>query len=287
MSQDQINTSNFSSDDYSGFYTHKFSTTSREHGRFGPSLNPDIFIPNPNLPPYEDKTPGHLKKFKPTEIEPSEDALLCAKVDAAECPSITKELGKEWLGIDYGDPNSAYNCFCAEGTDRPNTSWWSTLSQVTDQDYGLNSGIYDYGRLAKLPSQIEVDDYTPPTYNTENCGTKFDKYVEYSKTNATFWNTPPKTPLYRRAQTSLLMYNRIRILVHGNFNIKPGDLISIDYSVNMENNTQIKKTRHDGRWMVYKIQRVLTPLKHSMFLHLMRDGSEVDPKLYRKVVVEK
>lgn len=293
MSQDQVNTSNFSSDDYSGYYPHKFSISSREHSKFGPSLNPDIFLPNSELPPFPSYVPPHLSKLQPQQPEPSDDELLCAKNLATECASIKKELGIEWLGIDYSDPNAAYNCFCSTGTDIPNTSWWSTKGHITESDYGLQSGNADYGRLAKLPSEIQVDSYIPPTYPTGDCrngkggcGCQFDKYVEYSKTNATFWNTPPKTPLYRRAQTALLMYNRIRILVHGDFNIKPGDLINIEYGVNMENNTQIKKTRHDGRWMVYKIQRVITSIKHSMFLHLMRDGSEVDPKTYRKVVIE-
>ena len=54
----------------------------------------------------------------------------------------------------------------------------------------------------------------------------------------------------------------------------------------MQNNTQIKKTRHDGRWMVYKIQRVLTAVKHSMYLHLMRDGTEVAPNTYSSVKIE-
>jgi len=277
MSQDQINTSNFNADDYSGFTPHKFSISSREHSKFGPSLNPDYFISNPKLVPYATTPPAHLSKYRPNESEPNEDQLLCAKNAATECPAIKTELGSEWLGIDYSDPNAAYNCFCSDVRDRPDASWWSTQGHISEGEAG---------RLSKLPSEIPVGRYVPASYSSGNCGTQFEKYVEYSKTNATFWNTPPKTPLYRRAQMALLMYNRIRILVHGDFNIKPGDLINIAYSVNMQNNTQIKKSRHDGKWMVYKVQRVLTAVKHSMFLYLMRDGSEVDPKAYRTVVLE-
>lgn len=280
MSQDQINTSNFGADDYSGFYPHKFSISSREHSKFGPSLNPDFFLPNHDLPPYPaDFQPPHLAKYRPQEAEPDEDQLLCAKVAATECSAIKTELGIEWLGTDYSDPNAAYNCFCSSTSDRPTTNWWSTQGHIFDAS--------SPGRLSVLPNEVSVDPYIPPTYDTGDCGKQFEKYIEYSKTNATFWNTPPKTPLYRRAQMALLMYNRIRILVHGDFNIKPGNLIQISYSVNMQNNTDIKKSRHDGLWMVYKVQRVLTAVKHSMFLHLMRDGSEVDPKAYRKVTIEK
>ena len=209
MSQNQINTSNYSGDDYSGYINHKFSNTSREHSKFGPSLNPDYFSPNPRLG-GSDFIPPHLSKFKPTEPEPRENDLLCAKFAASECPGIQTNLGKDWLGIDYSDPNAAYNCFCAQDVDRPQNNWWSTAPHAT--------GVGPAGRLSQLPSEIPSGTYNPRAYSSGDCGTKFDKYIEYSKTNATFWNTPPKTPLYRRAQTALLMYNRIRILVHGDFN---------------------------------------------------------------------
>ncbi len=284
MSKDQINTSNFSKDDYSGFYAQKFSVSNREHSRYGPSMNPDLFLPNSDLKEY--RTPGHLIKYEPTESEPTQNQLICAKRAARECEKIEEKLGTEWLGIDYSDPNAAYNCFC--NTKRPGAStpaWPGTDTFVGDV-FQLPEGVS--GSFVETPADTAnaVPDYTPPTYDISACGTKFDRYVEYSKTNSTFWNTPPKTPLYRRAQTALLMYNRIKILVHGNFNIKPGDLIKIESKLNMQSNNQIRRTRHDGRWMVYRIQRVITPIKHSMYLFLMRDGSETDPTLYRKVVIE-
>jgi len=53
---------------------------------------------------------------------------------------------------------------------------------------------------------------------------------------------------------------RVKILVHGNFQIKPGTMVFVDYH------------NFGGRWMVYKVQRIITAQKHSMYLYLMRDG---------------
>ena len=54
-----------------------------------------------------------------------------------------------------------------------------------------------------------------------------------------------------------------------------------------KNNTNVKRSRFDGAWMVYKVQHIITGVKHSMYLFLMRDGSETDPQEYKEVVVEK
>lgn len=284
MSKDYINTSSFSKDDYSGFHAQKFSVSSREHNKYGPSMNPDLFLPNSET--TNEVTPPHLLKYQPQEPEPTQSQLLCAKRAARECEKIEEKLGTEWLGIDYSDPNAAYNCFCNTKRSGSNNPLWPGgdvyVADVFPPPAGNPSSFTD------APADVanSIPDYFPPTYDLSSCGTKFERYVEYSKTNATFWNTPPKTPLYRRAQTALLMYNRIRILVHGDFGVKPGNLIKIDYSLSMQSNTNIKKARYDGKWMVYRVQRIITPLKHSMYLYLMRDGSETDPKLYKKVVIE-
>jgi hypothetical protein len=92
-------------------------------------------------------------------------------------------------------------------------------------------------------------------------GPNFKFYKEYSKTNATFWNTPPETPLFRRAQTALMNAQRVKILVHGNINITPGTIVNIDYF------------NFGGRWMVYRVERTITAERHSMYLYLMRDGT--------------
>lgn len=225
MSRDQINTSNFSRDDYSGFYPHKFSVSSREHSRYGPSMNPDIFYPNSTYSSYT--VPPHLSKFQPVEQEPSQNQLTCAKRDARECELIQEKLGLEWLGIDYSDPNAPYNCFCNNVSTTTGNPLWPGADRFISDIYSIGP---NGGAFAWLPAAAAgtAPRYQPSSYDLGDCGKHFAKYVEYSKTNATFWNTPPKTPLYRRAQTALLMYHRIRILVHGDFNIKPGNLINIE-----------------------------------------------------------
>jgi hypothetical protein len=284
MSSDQINTSNYSKDDYSGFYPHKHSIASRENSRFGPSMNPDLFIPNLELG-GAGSPPAYLIKYQPEEPEPTEQQLVCAKQAASECASIKEKLSVKWLGIDYSDPNAAYNCFCNDAPGAPPgpaTDFWVANTPSVGPQPEKNS------QFTVLPSVAanSSGNYTPPNYESANCGTNFEKYIELSKTNATFWNTPPKTPLYRRAQTALLSYNRIKILVHGDFKIKPGKLIKIDYSLYFQNNSQIKASRHDGIWMVYKVQHIITGIKHSMYLYLMRDGSAIAPGSYGTPVIE-
>lgn len=282
MSSDQINTSNYSSDDYSGFHPHKHSATSRENSKFGPSMNPDLFLPNPSLGGNPVSVP-HLQKYAPTESNPTEQSLLAAKLAASECSLIKTNLSEKWLGIDYSDPNAAYNCFCNDepgAPPGPKTDFWVSGVFPTPNS--------DSATFVNLPADVAnaAPEYIPPTYGAGDCGTNFDKYIEISKTNATFWNTPPKTPLLRRAQTALLMYNRIRILVHGDFTVKPGNIIKIDYTFKFNNNNTIDTSRFDGNWMVYKVQHIITGVKHSMYLFLMRDGSEVPPSKYSQVHIE-
>jgi len=253
MSQEQVNTNNLNPDDYSNYLPHKHSVSSRENSKYGPSLNPDLFLPKGAA------VPTHLQKYVPKNPEPTNDELLCAKLAAQECDGIKDQFNNKWLGVDYADPTAPYNCSCIDPADDE----WETVTKTGTTPF-----------LTAAPASTIVADYTPPSYS-EACGSCFTYYTEYSKTNATFWNTPAKTPLYRRAQTSLLGYWRIRILVHGDLKIKPGKIITIDYPIG--ENTNIKQSRYSGKWMVYKVKHVMTGVKHSMYLYLMRDGAAVIP----------
>jgi hypothetical protein len=88
----------------------------------------------------------------------------------------------------------------------------------------------------------------------------FRYYKQYSKTSATFWNTPKLTPIRRRAQMALMTAQRVKILVNGDFGVNPGKIVTVN------------SPNFGGRWMVYKVQRIFTPQKHTMYLYLMRDG---------------
>ena len=272
MSRDQINTSNFGQDDYTG-KLHKLSVSSRENSRFGPSMNPDLFVPFGN----RGNPPEALAKYRPAGAEPSQNDLFCAKQEASECSSIRSILGNSWLGIDYSDPNCNYNCFCGSGL-ASNDVFLQTIQQNrTETNASLNV----------LPSNTADQNESAPVYSVypEDCGANFAKYLEYSKTNATFWNTPSKTPLLRRAQTSLLGYIRAKILVHGDFSVKPGKIINIKFPI--PENENLEKTKMDGPWMVYRVQHVMTGIKHSMYLYIMRDGNEVQPTDSTTVIFSK
>ena len=113
---------------------------------------------------------------------------------------------------------------------------------------------------------------------TGSVGANFKDYLAYSKTNATFWNTPTKTPLYRKAQTALLTYQRVKILVNGDFSLKPGHTVGLNIPTGeMYKVSSLRETRFHGKWMIYKIDHNITPGKHSMVVYLMRDGNYQDP----------
>jgi len=226
-----------------------------------------------------------IVELQPEEPEPTDKELLELKKYTNECSKIIEVLKEEkWLGIDYSNPKGTYNCFACSGEtlDYKGVTAREAEFFTTEIDQGGPEGEVDLLISSALPTEkrkyfnydkrklFEGGGNFPPefsiipqgtTCNNSLIGEYFKYYKEYSKTNATFWNTPPKTPLYRKAQTALMMTQRIKILVHGNWNIRPGKLI------------EIGDPNFGGRWMVYKTQRVIMAQKHSMYLYLMRDGA--------------
>jgi hypothetical protein len=225
--------------------------------------------------------------IRPESIEPSDQELVNLKNATSECAAIYDVLGTDWFGIDYDNPHSSYNCAdCVPVNDTENPedefgpvekspedwknyfqvsssnttdSTGETTSQTTKQYYFNYDKRKIFGETPFPASSSEVSDLAVEC-NSPLIGQYFKYYKEYSKTSATFWNTPPKTPLLRKAQTSLMMAQRIKILVHGNLLINPGKIVTVDYP------------NFGGRWMVYKVERIITAQKHSMYLYLMRDG---------------
>ena len=82
--------------------------------------------------------------------------------------------------------------------------------------------------------------------------------------------------MYRKAQTNLLTYQRVKIIVNGNFKIIPGDILNLNIPTGEK--TSILSTRFHGKWMIYAVDRVITATKHSMTLYLMRDGNNISPE---------
>jgi len=197
----------------------------------------------------------------------------------------------KFFGFDYSNPNSRYNCSCEEffgDSSVYNNNKFQGFTYGISGDYD-NFGYFPYARrksytdgstIYAFPPNVDVATKSPES-DTVICedqkliGEYFKYYLEYSKTNATFWNTPPETPLLRQAQSNLLLYQRIKILVNGSFKIKPGNIISIAYPTG--EHPVIKNSRFAGNWMVYKVKRIINAQRHSMYLFLMRDGLNENP----------
>jgi len=283
----------------------KTSTTAFAVGEMSPCMNPTGFVSNLNCPEKDPYCNCPLKTLIPVYSDSSgvtSSVLYYADLEelkkaTSECASIKQvfsENWKDWYGIDFSDSTCSYNCW----EPKKGELEWRAVSGAIGL-CGSAQEYFPYAKRKSYPEGITVDgkketiNYnigrdttpTPGTNSAPEIGKFFPHYLAYSKTNATFWNTPVKTPLLRKAQTALLTHQRIKILVNGSFEIKPGNIIAIDYPTPQSKNT--KEGRFAGRWMVYKVQRVITPLKHSMFLFLMRDGNYINPSVKYNVTLSK
>jgi hypothetical protein len=281
---------------------------------FGPVTNincPDEY-PDCNCP-------ESFIELRPTFSEPSISELESARNATEECFLIKQEFGAKngwdeneyvkWGGIDYSNKDSTYNCI---GSKEYGKFVWKgvnggtklgPLQEVkgitgTDSAYGASeAGLFPYSVRMAFGEEKKAWDIPFRNNNIIDIlstkdkaaanqtiypvlvGKNFQYYLEYSKTYATFWNTPQKTPLYRKAQTALLKYQRIKILVNGNFDIKPGKIVYINIPITntpARDNSAVK-SRYEGTWMVYRAERIIRPGKHSMYLYLMRDYPSVSP----------
>jgi len=244
-------------------------------------MNPYGGVSNLDCPDWDPTCNCIITQYMPTRPEPEQKTLINLRKKISECDLIAQELGGDWLGIDYTNPYSTFNC--------PGCTYSSILPEPPKeklvQAYKLKkdnesiqgyTGPYPYSLGISGISGISLATDYAPTEPTEKItsadwkctGDCFKYYTEYSKTNATFWNTGPKTPLLRKAQIGSYNAQKIKILVNGDSRIHVGDLIDVGIPINEDP----YQKRFSGRWMVYKIERVLTVTKHSMFLYLMRDG---------------
>ena len=296
-------------------FSTKFSTTTNVNtdldciSIFGPVNNLDC----PNEYP-DCNCPQAFIELRPTFAEPTINELEVARNAAEECVLIKREFStkngfaeneyKNWGGIDYSDKDSSYNCL---GTENYGKFQWkganggsknAPLQEVqgitgTKAGFGSSSGglfpysirlsygdnnAWDVMRTTNIINGLGSADAgaANQTIYPVLAGKNFQFYLEYSKTNATFWNTPEKTPLHRKAQTALLRYQRIKILVNGNFTIKPGKLVYVNRPVD-NRTSKILTSRYEGIWMVYRAERIIRPGKHSMYLYLMRDYPSISP----------
>lgn len=105
---------------------------------------------------------------------------------------------------------------------------------------------------------IWIDPNNPCSCNCPEIGEKFGEYLEYTKTYATFWDTPKNTPLVRNALISQFMSQQVTISIVPNRNIKVGDIIKINHKSILKpeeiEDEYIESKRFDGYWMVSEIR---------------------------------
>lgn len=119
---------------------------------------------------------------------------------------------------------------------------------------------------------------SPSSCNCPCIGDKFHEYMEYTKSLATFWDTPPHTPLYRNAQGQLASSQVIQIGMVGNLNLRPGHIIRITIPPE-EADPNIEEKNLSGKWMIQEITHEMNdPTIYFMRLTLTRDSLLKSPE---------
>jgi hypothetical protein len=117
----------------------------------------------------------------------------------------------------------------------------------------------------------------PSSCNCPCRGEKFKDYLEYTRTKATFWETPNQTPLWREAQMILLSSQKATLFLDGDLSLRVGELININSLVTTKNDTS-RPRNFAGRWLVASIDHnILNSSHHIMFVTVVRDSMSVDP----------
>jgi hypothetical protein len=107
-------------------------------------------------------------------------------------------------------------------------------------------------------------------------GEKFKEYIEYSRTDATYWDTPKVTPLWRNAQMQLINSQKMSIVLNGDLTLRPGVPITIA-NVTPGDEKSDKRKKITGRWLVSDIEHIISSDSHKMNLILTRDSTTIDP----------
>jgi len=119
------------------------------------------------------------------------------------------------------------------------------------------------------------DPEAPCSCNCPEQGKFFNKYLEYTRTYATFWETDHKVPLLRQAQTELLEAQKMTITIGANDKVKVGSVIQV-FAENLPN-LKNKFKRISGKWLVSGIEHSFPTLRNYIQkLTLVRDSVEYD-----------
>jgi hypothetical protein len=109
--------------------------------------------------------------------------------------------------------------------------------------------------------------------NTASCncpeqGKYYPTFLNTLRSNATFYVTPPKTPLRRQAQMSLITAQQAVMTIYPNDAIKIGDIITVNRGYAIGGKDSV-----NGKWMVTGINRVFKSINvELMVVNLARDS---------------
>ena len=214
----------------------------------------------------------------------------------AQINRINEELGneKETLELVGEEPSQGQGPFFNPGgEDGEGLYQWSGEKVVTKEDLKepTDEELKELLEAIKECDLIESelgeewlgclwsDQENPSSCNCPCVGKEFKDYLEYTRTHATYWDTPKNTGLWRNAQMILLNAQKCVIILDGDFSLQPGQIISVyagDPSPDKPEG-DFEKHRISGRWLLHGIEHVVSPTTHRMFVVLMRDSCSVDP----------
>lgn len=250
-----------------------------------PCANPEGPVDNSNCP---DNDP--LCECPCQELKPDSDEQI---------DRINEELGnvKEELEFVGEEPSQGQGPFFNPGgEDGEGLYQWSGENVVTKEDLKeptdeeLRELLEQIRECDLIESELGsewlgclwTDQENPSSCNCPCVGEKFSDYLEYTRTSATYWDTPKNIGMWRNAQMILLNAQKCVIVVDGDFSLQPGRVISIyagDPKAESADETgDWDEHRIGGRWLVHGIEHVVSPTTHRMFVVLMRDSCRMDPK---------
>ena len=111
----------------------------------------------------------------------------------------------------------------------------------------------------------------PENITSCNCpeqGEQYSIFLNTIRSNATFYATPPKTPLRRQAQMSLFNAQRAVMTIYPNDSLKIGDLITVARQTALDGKDTV-----NGKWMITGISRMFKSINiELMTVTLFRDS---------------
>jgi hypothetical protein len=147
----------------------------------------------------------------------------------------------------------------------------------------LNECKLIYDNLGKDWLGCEFSDPTSTcSCNCPEQGNRFKDYLNYTRTYATFWECPLDLPLRRRAQSSQMQAQIVKIKIYPNNKVRVGSLIEIYDPNDLQQLTKNKYKKISGKWMIAEIQQVLSSNTHIMELTLIRNSLHYDPNESQK-----